>query len=80
MSTRAKFTVTGINETSWSKEITMAPVMADDGENKDFWKATPSGEIKISIDNKVAAEMFEIDKEYYVDFTKAPEKEEVPSS
>ena len=42
-----------------------------DTENARFTKATPWGDIRMGIDNPVALEQFEINKEYYVDFTPA---------
>jgi hypothetical protein len=45
-----------------------------DPENVRFTKATPWGEIKMSIDNPAAMEQFEAGKQYYVDFTEAPAK------
>lgn len=42
-----------------------------DKENARFAKATPWGDIRMGIDNPVALEQFEINKEYYVDFTPA---------
>jgi hypothetical protein len=41
-------------------------------ENTKFWEASPSGEIKLGTINPQAWSMFEIGKEYYVDFTPAP--------
>ena len=41
-------------------------------ENKAFWEATPSGKIEFGTVNATAAAMFELDSEYYVDFTPAP--------
>ena len=40
-------------------------------ENTKFWRATPTGEIKLGTVNAEAASLFELDKEYYVDFTPA---------
>ncbi len=44
---------------------------AKDTENARFTKATPSGEIRLAIDNPAAIAAFEAGKEYYVDFTPA---------
>ena len=41
-------------------------------ENKEFWEATPAGEIKMTIRNK-AAQGFVPGKTYYVDFTETDE-------
>lgn len=40
-------------------------------ENARFTKATPWGDIRLGIDNPAAIEMFEVNKEYYVDFVPA---------
>ena len=40
-------------------------------ENASFTKATPWGDIRMGIDNPVAMAQFEVNKEYYVDFTPA---------
>ncbi len=55
--------------------IEMSPVMAVPGdethENSRFWKASPGGELRLNIDNPAGAEVFELGREYYVDFTPA---------
>jgi len=40
-------------------------------ENSKFWTATPTGSISLAINNPLGAEVFELGKDYYVDFTKA---------
>ena len=62
----------------WKKEIDLggtqvllSPVSNDSDENKNFWAATPSGKLEMRIKNEVAAEQFEIGKEYYLVFTEA---------
>ena len=40
-------------------------------ENARFTKETPWGDIRMWIDDKVLLEQFEVNKEYYVDFTSA---------
>ena len=47
------------------------PDASKDTENARFTKATPYGDIRMGIDNPAALEQFEINKEYYVDFTPA---------
>lgn len=42
-----------------------------DAENARFTKATPWGDIRMGIDNPAALEQFEVNREYYVDFTPA---------
>lgn len=44
---------------------------ADDCENAEFWKYTPSGTIEFDTINAEAAEQFEEGAEYYVDITRA---------
>jgi hypothetical protein len=56
-------------------EVHFTTVYEPDGtkndENSRFTKATPWGDIRMGIDNPTAMEQFEINKEYYVDFTPA---------
>ena len=47
------------------------PDASRDTENARFTRATPWGDIRLGIDNPSALEQFEINKEYYVDFTPA---------
>lgn len=73
---RAKFRVTKAEPfpaPSTGGELVLNPVYSEDPnhENKKFWDATPSGEIRMFINNQAAFEKFELDREYYVDFTKA---------
>lgn len=53
--------------------IVLSPVYSADpaNENHKFWDATPSGEIRLGVVNAAAANGFELDKEYYIDFTLA---------
>ena len=53
--------------------VQLQPIMATDAdpENRLFWEATPSGSIQLSINNPLGAEVFEVGKDYYVDFTPA---------
>jgi hypothetical protein len=52
-------------------EVRLIPVYGSGGANKDGSKWTPSGELKMMITNPAAIEKFELDKEYFVDFTPA---------
>lgn len=69
---RAKFKVNSVTifESAGQKKINLWAVW-DDGipENARFAKATPSGEINVTIDNPTAAEFFAPGKFFYVDFT-----------
>jgi hypothetical protein len=60
-------------ETVELQTIAMAPVYSQDpnAENKRFWEASPSGEIKLGTVSPAAWQEFELGAEYYVDFTRA---------
>ena len=53
------------------RTVIMHPVYSSEPgtENKKFWDATPSGELRLGTVNPSAWEYFELDKEYYVDFS-----------
>jgi hypothetical protein len=55
------------------RTIVMSPVYSDDpgSENRKFWNASPSGEIRLGTINEAAWSAFEIDGEYYVEFKRA---------
>lgn len=76
MSVRAKFKVISITITEhWDKTkgnistIKLSPVISGSDKNKEFYAATPSGDITLGTINDSAASQFELGKEYYVDFT-----------
>lgn len=75
---RAKFRCYSIEhfsqEPGGSRRVKLAPVYPGQNpteEDKAFWKYTPSGTLEMTIDNPPAADMFEIGKVYYLDFTRA---------
>jgi hypothetical protein len=77
MTVRAKFKVQSITETKhWQADkgnmftIQMNPVSSGSEENKSFFEATPSGEIKMTVTNGVG-KLFPVGSEFYVDFTPA---------
>jgi hypothetical protein len=54
--------------------IKMSPVYGNgdpEHENTKFWNASPSGSLELGCINLEAAQQFELDGEYYVDFTPA---------
>jgi hypothetical protein len=55
-----------------TQTIRLQPVY-DDGnpENKRFFESTPSGNIELGVMNVEAAQHFDLNADYYVDFTKA---------
>lgn len=76
MSVRAKMRVNSITKTGDAKkpqvQVQLGAVYSNDpeSENRSFANATPSGELKLSIDaGRPAATMFELQGEYYVDIT-----------
>jgi hypothetical protein len=80
MMVRAKYRITAKEEVAGGVvagqseklvTIKMVPVINGSEENKEFFKYTPSGEMRIGTLNQKAAEYFELGKEYYVDFTKS---------
>ena len=78
MSVRAKFKVSRIERSLWREgvevqTIVLSPVYSNDpnSENAKFYQATPSGEIRLGTVNAEAAAAFDLEGEYYVDFTPA---------
>lgn len=76
-SVRAKFFVSDVNVYSINppqRQITLKPVYSTnpEHENKQFWDATPNGELKMTVNNSAAAEFFKPGTEYYIDFSEAP--------
>jgi len=75
MSVRAKFYVVSL--APWNGgggEVKLAPVYSSDKEheNKKFWDATPSGEVRLGINNPAAYAFFHDharDYEFYMDIT-----------
>lgn|SRR3990167_959950 len=70
-SVRAKFLVVSKEPFNDGFTIHLRAVYDGSEENKDFFKYTPAGNISLSTVNNSAADKFEMNQEYYVDFTKA---------
>jgi hypothetical protein len=53
------------------RTLNFTPVYSDKPgtENKAFWDATPSGSLQLGVVNPEAWKHFELNKEYYLDFT-----------
>ena len=70
---RAKMMLTAITAHSWGGKSLEFSCEYDPSIPEDvrFQKATPSGNVKICIDNPTAVSQFELSKSYYVDFTPA---------
>jgi hypothetical protein len=74
MRVKAKFRCNSITDNGHNLSINMTAIYGSEGENKDFTKVTPSGQLNISIDKDApAAKLFEPLKDYYLHFEKAGE-------
>lgn len=72
MTVRAKFKVESkADHAGGFSSVTLNPVTGGSEENKEFYKWSPGGEIKLNTINPTAANAFIVGKEYYVDFTLA---------
>ena len=71
---RAKFRLENVTsvETKYNKQYTYTfyPVTTGSEENKKFWEYTPAGSLVIQTTTKL--EYFIPGKEYYLDFSEAP--------
>lgn len=76
MSVRAKFRVVSNESVPGNgNSIALDAVYDPDpnGENGQFFRWTPSGQIRMGVVNEAAAAQFEVGKTVYVDFTAADE-------
>jgi hypothetical protein len=72
MSVRAKFKVEAVTRRSGDAfTAELWPVTSGSEENAQFYKWTPSGKIELQTINALAADQFEVGREYYVTFEKA---------
>ena len=77
---RGKFFVLGLEKNGPKQNgttIRLGAVSASDPEKKEncmYHQYSPSGEIKMWVDNPVAEQFFTLGKEVYVDFTAAPQE------
>jgi hypothetical protein len=74
-STRAKFSCVEIVRVADSDTITFRPVISGSAENREFFKWTPAGSIVLGVVGSAVSRQFEVGRDYYVDFTPAPELE-----
>jgi hypothetical protein len=61
----------GSTTTDKHTKVILQAVTTGSEENKTFWRWTPSGRLEMSVLNTQAGTLFEVGKEYYVDFTPA---------
>ena len=67
---RAKFHCNSVNHNEYNRNVNLTAICGKEGENADFTKATPVGELNISISNDVpASDFFVPGQNYYLDFT-----------
>jgi hypothetical protein len=70
---KAKFTCGSIVDLGHYISASFYAVYSNTGENVDYSKATPNGNLNITIDKETkAAEFFERGKTYYLTFEEAP--------
>lgn len=68
-----KFKVVSVTHYENQKEVKLQPVMGGSEENKSFPKYTPSGELRMIIDDETsAADLFTPGKEYFMTIEAAP--------
>lgn len=66
---RAKFSVSFVDQ--HNKTVYLAPVYSGSEENREFFAATPGGQISLYTVNEEALAQFQNGVEFYVDFTEA---------
>lgn len=75
-STRAKFQCSHVEDYGQSKKVVLraiyAPTETTGSEDNRFTKATPAGEIWMTIDNPAASCQFKPGRTYYLDLHEAP--------
>jgi hypothetical protein len=64
----SKWQVTSIDERTTDKVVYLMPVTNGSEENKEFWQATPTGSMNMTITNAHAADMFKRGDEVLVTF------------
>jgi hypothetical protein len=67
--TRAKFMCVKVSHTVNGMSVEMTPVVGGSEENISFFEYTPYGKLEMGIVNPNV--VFEVGKQYYLDFTKA---------
>jgi hypothetical protein len=66
---RAKFVCHVVEQSVYGgTDVILHPVTDGTEEDKSFWAATPSGEIKLMVKNEAAVKHFATGQKYYVDF------------
>lgn len=68
---RAKFKLDTMDKHDDYCNVTMHAITEQDGDNEEFWKYTPAGQLQMTITNPAAYDKLELGQTYYLDFTKA---------
>lgn len=58
-----------ITDSEGNGEVQFRPPTFASGEDKEYFKYAPNGDIILSVLNKSAMDMISVGKEYYIDFT-----------
>lgn len=76
---RAKMSVQSILVEANSDKVEMQAVMGggNDKEDNSYSKYTPSGSLKLQVDNENVRGWFKAGKRYYIDITEVPEAPKV---
>lgn len=74
MKVKAKFKCASVTDFGTNKSVKMQAIYGKEGENADYSKATPYGNLEIGVDKDTpAADFFQPQKEYYLTFEKCDE-------
>lgn len=74
MSVKAKFQCNSIVDLGYAVSVNMSAVYGTEGENADYAKVTPCGNLNLNIDKETkASQEFERGKYYYLLFEKIDE-------
>ena len=73
--TRAKMEVRAVTQSIYNDEVEFSCVYggSTNAEDNTFASATPSGSMKLCVNNPAVRGLFKPGKKYYVDITEAPE-------
>ena len=71
MKVRCKFVCVEKETRGAGINLMLHAVVGGSEENDEFFALTPTGQINLHVVNPKAAERFEVDKEYFVDFSEA---------
>jgi len=77
---RAKFVCNSVKDMGWGKEAALTAVYAGNNNEEDnqFAKATPSGQITITVSNPTLSDFFKPQRNYYFDISECPEDKQPP--